>query len=803
MRLFRPFTAVLAAASRPGGVRPRLHALALAAASLLWGTPPWAQTAPEAPADAGAPALRTSPRLAEAIPESARKSLPMFLRADRLLGRPDLDTVLQGHAEIRRGDLVIFADQIEYDQPTDLARARGNVRINRAGNVYEGPALEIKVDAFEGFFTSPAYRMLKNGGHGQAERVDFIDDKRSIVRNATFTTCPRSGAPDWVPDWFLSATRIQLDTEEDVGLAEGAVLRFKNVPLLPIPPMSFPLSDKRKSGFLPPLIGPDNHSGLELTVPYYWDMAPNRDATLSPRIMSRRGVDLGGEFRYLEPDYKGLLRGNWMPKDSLRDNPRWGLSMTHQGALDTGLPLLGRLGVNLNLNRVSDDNYWRDFPRAGIALTQRLLPSDASFNWSDGPFSASLRTLKWQTLQDTSAPITPPYDRLPQFTVRHNSEVAGGLDMSIEADYTRFQADPALTGQANGQRSLVLAQLSRPWLAPGGFITPRLQLHATAYQFDSALADGRLAATRTLPTFSLDSGLILERDASYFGRSFRQTLEPRAFYVYTPFRDQSALPNYDSAANDFNFATLYTENAFGGNDRLADNNLLTLGLTSRLLDPGTGAETARFGLAQRLRFRDQNVTLPGVAPVSERLSDLILGAAVHWAPQWSADSMVQFNPKTQRLIRSTLGGRYSPGNYRTVSATYRLQRDLSEQLDLGWQWPVNDLWGDRGTDLGVGRGLGDGRWYGVGRLNYSLRERKLVDAIVGLEYDAGCWLGRVVLERLQRSDTSANQRVLFQLEFSGFSRVGNNPLQALKQNIPRYQLLRESTPLPSRFGNYD
>jgi LPS-assembly protein len=182
----------------------------------------------------------------------------------------------------------------------------------------------------------------------------------------------------------------------------------------------------------------------------------------------------------------------------------------------------------------------------------------------------------------------------------------------------------------------------------------------------------------------------------------------------------------------------------------------------------------------------------------------MLGASVHWAPQWGLDSMLQFNPKTQRLIRSTLGGRYSPGHYRTVSATYRLQRDVSEQLDVGWQWPVNDLWGDSDADSGAaGSGLGAGRWYGVGRLNYSLSDRKLVDAIVGLEYDAGCWLGRVVLERLQRSDTSANQRVLFQLEFSGFTRVGNSPLQTLRQHIPRYQLLREPAPLPSRFSNYD
>jgi LPS-assembly protein len=306
-----------------------------------------------------------------------------------------------------------------------------------------------------------------------------------------------------------------------------------------------------------------------------------------------------------------------------------------------------------------------------------------------------------------------------------------------------------------------------------------------------------------LPTLSLDGGLVFERSTSFFGRAFLQTLEPRAFYVYTPFRDQSKLPNYDSGLNDFNFATIWTENAFAGNDRISDNNLLTLGTTTRLLDPDTGAEAAKFGVAQRLRFKDQNVTLPGGAPVSERLSDLLFGASVSLVPQWNIDSTVQYNPKTNRSIRSTVGFRYAPRNYHVISAAYRLQRGSSEQMDVGWQWPLNDLWGDKGQDLGPGRGEGDGRWYSVGRLNYSMRDRRVVDAVLGLEYDAGCWLGRIVVERLQAGTTNANKRILFQLEFVGLSRLGSNALQTLKENVPRYQYLREQVLPPSRFSNYD
>jgi LPS-assembly protein len=231
--------------------------------------------------------------------------------------------------------------------------------------------------------------------------------------------------------------------------------------------------------------------------------------------------------------------------------------------------------------------------------------------------------------------------------------------------------------------------------------------------------------------------------------------------------------------------------------------LVTLGVTSRFLDPATGAEAARVGMAQRLRFQDQLVTLPGGLPAQDRISDMLLGASIQWDTRWGVDAAVQFNPDTERSIRSTIGARYNPGSYRTLTAAYRYQRESSEQLDVGWQWPLNDLWGDRGAALGAGLGQGPGRWYSVGRLNYSLNERKLVDSVLGLEYDAGCWLGRIVFERLQTSTVTATERIMFQLEFVGFSRLGVNPLKSLKDNIPNYQFLREPAGPPSRFSNYD
>jgi len=746
--------------------------------------------------------LKDSSSLQERIAPATRGSLPIFITGDRLYGRTDLETVIEGRATLRKGDIVIQADRLEYNQPTDLAKAMGHVLVNRAGNLYEGPLLELRIDAFEGFFNQPSYHFLQNEAHGQADRVDFLDDQRAVIHNATFTTCRRLPGPSWLPDWILTATTLSIDNEEDTGTAQGALLSFKGWPLLPIPYLSFPLSDQRKSGFLPPTVGIDNVNGTELSQPYYWNIAANRDATITPTLMTKRGLNMGTEFRYLEPAYSGLARVDWMPSDQLRDANRWGLNLNHQALIHNAWTDRG-IALNLSLNRVSDDNYWRDFTRTNGSLTQRLLANDAMLSWTQGAWTSSLRTLKWQTLQDATAPIVPPYDRLPQLATRYADTLALGLNASVDADYTQFTSDSSLTGQPNARRIFTLLQVNRPWQMPGGYITPKLQLHATQYQFDAALTHGERQVSRVVPTLSIDSGLVFERDALYFGRSLRQTLEPRAFYVNTPYRDQSWLPNYDSGAHDFNLTTIYSENAFVGNDRISDSNLLTLGVTSRLLDPVSGAEAARFGLAQRLRFRDQNVSLPGVVAVTDRISDILLGGSIHWNPSWSFDGTVQFNPHTEESVRSTLRARYSPGSYRTVSAAYRYQRGASEQIDIGWQWPLNDLWGDRGQLKDPGQGQGEGRWYSVGRLNYSMNESKLVNSVLGFEYDAGCWLGRMVLERLQTSAVTATQRLMFQLEFVGFSRLGVNPLKSLKDNIPGYQNLREPAGSPSRFSNYD
>ena len=782
--------------------------------------------------------LKPSSLLQESMTQETRKQLPTFLQSNQLNEQSNQHTVLEGQVVLRRGEILLKADRVDYDQVNDLAKARGDVYINQSGNVYQGPALDLHLDAFEGFFTQPNYRLLKSSAYGQADRIDFVDSSHTVMHNASFTTCQRKPGPDWTPDWFFKGDKISIDSDRNIGLVEGASVRFKNVPILPVPEVEFPLNDERKSGLLPPSIGADNIGGLEYTQPYYWNLAPNRDITFYPTYWSRRGMNLGTEFRYMEsaapqPPFQGQMRFDYMEKDQLRDGTRrWGMNYSHVGLANPNFAG-GGLTYNLNVNRVSDDNYWKDFSVGSTSGVQRLLSTDSGLSWTNGYLTTGIRAQKWQTLQDIDNPsnrITPPFDRLPQLTARLQRFNMSGFDFSIDGDFTRFSSvrtedcanvytnnlSTYNNCAPNADRAVTVAQLSRPFVTPYGYVTPKMQLHGRSYQFEGGLPNatfyqghqGQTSASVTTPTFSLDAGMAFERDNHLFGRSWTQTLEPRMFYVFTPYRNQNYLPNYDSGGNSFNFASLFTENSFGGHDRISDSKLVTLGATSRFIDPETGAEGARFGLAQRFRMQDQLVTLPDDPTAKAGISDVLAGATLNLSRAWALDSTVQYNPKTNNFMRRVVGGRYNPGSYRVFNAALRTENTeaavpVSQQLDLSWQWPLHDLWGAADGHDGQGRGLGEGRWYSVGRMNYDVLTKHSVESVLGFEYDAGCWLGRTVIERLQISDGLARQRILFQLEFVGLSRVGTNALGSMRNNVPRYQPLRQPTMMPSRFGNYE
>ena len=772
--------------------------------------------------------LRSSPRLQEKLSPAESSQGRTLIESERMDMRPDMDATLDGGVVLRRPGMTIRADHLRYDQTTEHLDAQGHVRVNQQGNLFEGPALELQLDSFKGHFEKPRYRLVQ-GGHGDARQIEFIDEQRMTVHQARYTTCRATPGPEWLPEWLLRAASIGTDMTDGMGTAKNVQIEFLGLKSPVLPEMQFPMESQRASGLLTPMVSIDSISGVDFMQPYYWDIAPNRDATLVTHAMTRRGVTFEGEFRYLEEQYNGLARLNWMPRDPLTHSERWGLMTQHNGRIDTGLESIGQLGASLSINRVSDDMYWRDFPRSYLSplglpggtasLTQRVLPSTGTVSWGRGAFSAVGLVQRWQTQQDVSdisKAITPPYDRAPQLTMRYGQWNDNGFDWSVLGDTTRFEADYSRlpVGQAtlrNGLRSYTQAQLSRPWVAPWGYFTPKIQLHATRYDMQAPLSDGSTVVNRALPTFSLDSGLVFEREMAWFGRDLAQTLEPRLVYVRTPYMDQSMLPLYDTGMTDFNMSTIFGDNPYVGQDRIVDNNILTFGANSRFFDTHSGSELMRLGIAQRMRLSDQRVSInPNPADDKKGLSDLLLGASTRWSEQLSLDGTVQLSNLTHQVTRTTLQTRYNPGPYRLLNMAYRQNKTTttpSESVDVGWQWPLSDLrWGQRPDDSGVkavGQGLGAGRWFSVGRMNYSMTDKRPVNTLIGFEYDAGCWLGRIAFERLQSTTTTSTTRLMFQLELVGLGRVGVSPLDSLRNNIQRYQFLREPQTAPSRFLQYE
>ncbi len=725
---------------------------------------------------AGVPGLAAAQ--GTAVPSAADdQNAPVTISAERMSGRPDRELHFEQKVEIVRGTTTIDADQATYRIVEDEVSASGNIKMQRLGDHYTGDALQLRIESGIGFVTQPTYRLQRNNAQGTAERIDFPAEDQAVVTEGTYSTCE---SPD--PDWYLKSTLLKLDKARDTGYAANTVVYFKGVPILGTPAMSFPLSDARKSGVLPPTIGTTNKGGLEVTVPYYFNIAPNRDLTLYPKIIGRRGFQLGAEGRYLGQTYSGETRAEVLWNDKETNTNRYAVSSTHAQTLAQ------RWTLNWNLNTASDNNYPSDFARTITAGAQRLMVRDLNLNYAQSFWNANIRASNYQVLQDPAAPIARPYDRLPQLNLHAERQDVLGWDWAADLEATRFSHPRDLTGDPvyatpnivyprTGNRVVANPKLSYPIIRPGYFVTPKVALHASHYALDNLAPGAPKTLSRVVPTASLDSGLVFERDTSFFGNQVGQTLEPRLFYVYTPYRDQSRFPIFDTGVADFSYPQLFSENRFVGHDRISDANQVTAALVSRYIEP-SGAERARFAIGQRYHFNDQKVSFPGVLS-SQSQSDLLLSASGRISQQLSAEMNMQYSQSLHTMIRSNYGARWQPAPMRVLNLQYR--RDVStqftplEQFDVSAQWPLAQ------------------RWYGVGRVNYSIRDSKPAEALLGVEYKADCWVFRAVAQRTPTSAQSATTGFFLQLELNGLSRLGSNPLEALRSSIPGYQMINQST----------
>lgn len=788
----------------------------------LLGIPVSARQVPAAPVatDTGPPVVAERPALpslysvhvaAGALPHPAttpfahvrKEDAPTEVVARRIEGINEVEVVATGDALLRRAGDSLHADSITYRHAEDEVEAIGNVRLVAPDTLITGPRLRMRLEESTGEFESPAYvirhvpdpvpepaltmsglpaistagrvlattgRMLQPPavtGSGQAERIEFRGENQYRLSNATYSTC----APGQ-RDWEVRVDSLDLDYDTAVGTARNASVHFKGIPLIYAPWMSFALGNQRKSGFLTPTIGSTSKGGLEADLPWYWNIAPNMDATITPRVMSRRGVQLNTEFRYLDHRYGGLVRAEYLPGDRLAQRDRYGYSIFHTHQLGHGF------GFSLNVNRVSDDYYHSDLSTHIASVSQGHLLRQGVLTYGGSWFSAALNVQSYQTLQD----LAKPYQRLPQLTVnasRHDLPL--GLAFGFSGEYVNFDHPTAVLAK----RTVLYPQLSLPLATPAFWVTPKLGVHHTHYRFERQPAGVPATQSRAVPILSVDGGFVMERSTEMFGQSLLQTLEPRAYYLYVPPRDRILLPNrgFDTALVGFNYANMFRENRYAGNDRIGDASDLTLALTTRFLDPAGGGELLRATIGTRYYFRDEEVVLPGDAPRTERKADILAALSGRVLPDTYADIDWQYNPRDRRTEQLTAGARYRPAPGKLLNAAYRFTRAGSgglgnRQIDVSGQWRLF------------------GGWHGVGRYNYSISERRVVEAIGGLEYNAGCWVSRFVVQHLATIAEKPTTAIFLQLELNDFLRIGSNPLDLLQRNIPGYGVINQPTADP-------
>ena len=692
---------------------------------------------------------------------------------------------------MQNGERAISADKLVYREPVDEAEATGNVKLTGPGERISGPHLKLKLGESVGSFDSPAYAIHRlsapatsastgattapSGGTvidatGTAAQLKFEGADKYRLTKATYSTCPASGGN---PDWFARIGDLSLDYANSSAVAKDATIIFKGVPILYSPWMSFTLDKQRKTGLLSPTIGSTSKGGLEFTTPFYWNIAPNMDATIAPRVMSKRGVQWTGEYRYLGQDYKGQIAGEYLEKDHITHSNRNALTIAHEQNFGYGF------SGSLNLNKVSDDTYFTDLSTRLSNITQTNLLREGRLNYGGGGWWwATLMAQRYQTLQDpTQPPVVIPYDRIPQLLVgADRPDLPFGTELLFSGEYVSFSKP---TGAAvEGKRTTLYPQLAYPIQTAAFYVTPKVGFHSTRYTLDQQAPGTPNEITRNVPILSVDSGVVFERSLNLFSQQLTQTLEPRAYYLKIPSRDQSLIPIFDTGLADFNFAQIFSENTYSGGDRIDNANQLTLALTSRLIDTGSGEEFLRGALGQRYYFTDQTVTIPGVAPRTGRVADFLAALSGKLTHELSVDSGVEYNRQDEEVQRLNIGARYQPEPGKVVNAGYRYTRSLLRQIDTSAQWPLF------------------GGWHAVGRYNYSFRDKRAVETIGGLEYDGGCWAARFVVQRLATAVGQVNNSVFLQLELNGFSDIGSNPLELLKRNIPGYGRITQPTADP-------
>lgn len=730
-------------------------------------------------------------------------------------------SVLSGHVDIQQTERVVNA-QTAYIYRD--AKSRQITTIKLVGNVHylEPDRLIIAHQVIinpqdkSGYAKEVLYRFnSKRLGAllpvwGQARAVERFANKNYLLEKATYSTCaPNDNA------WHLEAKTISLDNARAMGVARHAKLYIGNQPLFYTPYLSFPTSKARKSGFLIPTVGSSNVGGFDLSLPYYWNIAPNYDATWTPHLYTLRGLMMGGQFRYLTPHSTGQISARYLPNDKayrhfILDNEqqypqlhnastnRWSMQVNDITQINPDLRL------RVNVQQVSDDYYLQDFSNNLALLTERQLLREGELSYTTNHWLFRGMLQSYQTLQPVNqTPVSDIYQRLPQLLAMGTYDhLPLNSQLTIHGQFDHFNWPNSLTPMPEGPRYYINPILSWPYVKPWGYVTPSVEMVQNAYDINhyTGLVDAHLQ--RTIPRYSIDSGLLFERQTSLFTNAFTQTLEPRLYYLKVPFHDQTPIPVYDSSYMIFNTDQLFRSNRFSGLDRIGDTNQLAWALTSRWFSDNNGREKASFSFGQIYYFSNREVKLCqsqsgycydnpfvlGYLSPTDRQSPLASRALYHLSPSWVGTADYVWDPNTRSTNNGHLDLHYQPGFNQLIGLgyTYMVAGDITQvahtspdvdplhQATVSYAWPFND------------------KWSSLGALSYNMSKNYEMMSLMGVQYDNCCWALRLIGGRsFKNLNAAANPQytnnIYLQIQLKGLGAVGNSdPAGAIRAFLPSY-----------------
>ena len=757
-------------------------------------------------------------------------SLPITITSEQAQFTAEGNSILTGHVHLIDGTRQVFSDTATVHRdphkakPIDLIRANGHVKITEPGLRVDGTQAEVLPEQDTDTIENANFRIYERHVRGEANHITIHNKNRMILKNATYTTCN-----PFQNIWFLKAKNVDLNKKTGRGRARHARLYLKNIPIFYTPYIDFPIDDRRQTGFLYPTFGVTNRSGVELGTPFYWNLAPNYDATLTPRVYSKRGLELQGQFRYLLPGSHGEFEGSILPNDrayrtfrqnALAYHPKIPMNDSRIRALNTNndrqalrakhtTTFNKNWSTNIDFNKVKDDNYFMDFgSNIGMSSTNHLL-QQGEVLYYDNYWNMQARLQQFQSLHPFDGPQNSAiYKKLPQIAIKNTyDELPYGFQWAMQGDFTHFlhQHNPFTNDKyTTGNRSQLRPALSLPILQPAWFIKPKIQLDVLAYSLDVGASDIKAIkprSQRALPMFDLDSGLIFERDFTLKEEAYIQTLEPRLYYLYVPFRKQDNLPNFDTAYTGFDYTQLYWDNRFSGLDRIGDANQITTGLTSRLFNEKTGRELLSLTAGQITYLRDPRVT---TCPAGDKncINLQLPNQKQHhssWVglvryslhDMWTARVYTEWDPYQKHTDKKTLTLQYHPEPLSVLNIGYQFLRrnpakldpktgrpERLEQADLSSAWALTE------------------KWRLLGRWHYDLNNRKSNDISMGVEQQGCCTAVRLFVSRFLRpyDDAMPNAKrqytkgIFFEFVFKGFAGVGSNKIDStLSRVIPDYE----------------